>query len=36
MNFLPPIEAKREGKILASEQIQEIIREVTAGKMPAR
>jgi thymidine phosphorylase len=34
MNFLPLIEAKREGKILASEQIQEFIREFTAGKIP--
>ena len=34
MNFLPLIEAKREGKILAPEQIQEFIREFTAGKIP--
>lgn len=34
MNFLPLIEAKREGKILATEQIQEFIREFTAGKIP--
>ena len=33
MNFLPLIESKREGKILAPEQIQEFIREFTAGKM---
>ena len=32
MNFLPLIESKREGKILAPEQIQESIREFTAGK----
>ncbi|HEY1717455.1 MAG TPA: hypothetical protein VGH42_04075 [Verrucomicrobiae bacterium] len=32
MNFLSLIEQKREGKILAPEQIQEIIREFTAGK----
>jgi len=34
VNFLPLIEAKREGKILATEQIQEFIREFTAGKIP--
>jgi pyrimidine-nucleoside phosphorylase len=34
MNFLPLIEKKREGKILAPEQIQEFIREFTAGKIP--
>jgi len=34
MNFLPLIEAKREGKTLAPEQIQEFIREFTAGKIP--
>ncbi len=34
MNFLPLIESKREGKILAPEQIQELIREFTAGKIP--
>ncbi|HTB83944.1 MAG TPA: thymidine phosphorylase [Candidatus Sulfotelmatobacter sp.] len=34
MNFLPLIESKREGKILAPEQIQEVIREFTAGKIP--
>jgi thymidine phosphorylase len=34
MNFLPLIEAKREGKILAPEQIQEFIRKFTAGKIP--
>jgi pyrimidine-nucleoside phosphorylase len=34
VNFLPLIEAKREGKILAPEQIQEFIREFTAGKIP--
>jgi len=27
VNFLPLIESKREGKILAAEQIQEFIRE---------
>jgi hypothetical protein len=32
MNFLSLIESKREGKILAPEQIQEFIREFTAGK----
>jgi thymidine phosphorylase len=30
MNFLSLIENKREGKILASKQIQEFIREFTA------
>src|SRR6267154_4198415 len=34
MNFLSLIESKREGKILAPEQIQEFIREFTAGKVP--
>ena len=34
MNFLSLIEAKREGKTLAPEQIQEFIREFTAGKVP--
>src|SRR5258708_8982991 len=34
MNFLSLIEAKREGKILAPEQIHEFIREFTAGKIP--
>lgn len=34
MNFLSLIELKREGKILAPEQIQEFIREFTAGKIP--
>jgi pyrimidine-nucleoside phosphorylase len=34
MNFLPLIESKREGKLLAPEQIQEFIREFTAGKIP--
>ena len=34
MNFLPLIEAKREGKPLAPEQIREFIREFTAGKIP--
>ncbi len=34
MNFLPLIEAKREEKILAPEQIQEFIREFTAEKIP--
>jgi pyrimidine-nucleoside phosphorylase len=34
MNFLPLIESKREGKILAPEQIQKFIREFTAGKIP--
>jgi pyrimidine-nucleoside phosphorylase len=34
MNFLSLIENKREGKILAPGQIQEIIREFTAGKIP--
>jgi pyrimidine-nucleoside phosphorylase len=34
MNFLPLIESKREGKILTPEQIQEFIREFTAGKIP--
>ena len=34
MNFLSLIEQKREGKILARDQIQEFIREFTAGKIP--
>ena len=34
MNFLSLIEFKREGKPLASEQIQEFIREFTAGNIP--
>jgi pyrimidine-nucleoside phosphorylase len=34
MNFLSLIENKREGNILAPEQIQEFIREFTAGKIP--
>ena len=34
MNFLSLIESKREGKILAAGQIQEFIREFTAGKLP--
>jgi pyrimidine-nucleoside phosphorylase len=34
VNFLSLIEAKREGRTLAAEQIQEFIREFTAGKIP--
>ena len=34
MNFLPLIESKREGIVLTPEQIQEFIREFTAGKIP--
>jgi pyrimidine-nucleoside phosphorylase len=34
VNFLPLIEAKRAGKILAPDHIQEFIREFTAGKIP--
>src|SRR5882724_6709310 len=34
MNFLSAIEAKREGKILPPERIQDFIREFTAGKIP--
>jgi pyrimidine-nucleoside phosphorylase len=34
VNFLSLIEAKREGKTLAPEQIREFIREFTAGKIP--
>ena len=34
MNFLSLIEAKREGKTLAPEQIQNFIREFTAGRIP--
>jgi hypothetical protein len=33
MNFLSLIEAKREGRPLAPEQIQEFIREFTAGEI---
>jgi len=33
MKFLSPIESKREGKTLAPEQIQEFIREFTAGRI---
>jgi pyrimidine-nucleoside phosphorylase len=34
MNFLPLIESKREGKVLAAPEIREFIREFTAGKIP--
>ena len=34
MNFLSVIENKREGKILAPEQIQEFVHEFTVGKIP--
>jgi pyrimidine-nucleoside phosphorylase len=34
VNFLSLIESKREGKILASQQIQNFIHEFTAGKIP--
>ena len=34
MNFLSLIEAKREGKTLASEQIENFVQEFTAGKIP--
>jgi pyrimidine-nucleoside phosphorylase len=34
MNFLSLIESKRAGKILAPEEIQNFIREFTAGKIP--
>ena len=34
MNFLSLIENKREGRILAPDQIQNFIREFTAGKIP--
>ncbi len=34
MNFLPLIESKREGRTLTLEQVQEFIREFTAGKIP--
>jgi pyrimidine-nucleoside phosphorylase len=34
LNFLPLIEAKREGKTLACEQIQAFVRAFTAGKIP--
>ena len=34
MNFLPLIEAKREGKLLSQAKIQEFIREFTAGRIP--
>ena len=33
MNFLTLIEQKREGKILASEQIQEVIRDLDGGRL---
>ena len=33
MNFLSLIESKREGKILAPEQIQKFIREFMPGKI---
>jgi pyrimidine-nucleoside phosphorylase len=34
VNFLPLIESKREGRVLAPEQIQEFVRDFTAGKIP--
>ena len=34
MNFLSLIESKREGKTLARVEIQEFVREFTAGKIP--
>ena len=34
MNFLSLIEAKRSGQTLTREQIQELVREFTAGKIP--
>jgi pyrimidine-nucleoside phosphorylase len=34
VNFLPLIESKREGKVLAREDIKEFIREFTAGRIP--
>lgn len=34
MNFLSIVEAKREGKVLESKQVQEFIRAFTAGKIP--
>jgi len=34
VNFLPLIEAKREGKTLAPRQIQELVNEFTGGKIP--
>jgi pyrimidine-nucleoside phosphorylase len=34
MNFLALIEAKREGRILANEEIQDFIHDFTAGKIP--
>jgi pyrimidine-nucleoside phosphorylase len=34
MNFLPLIENKREGNILAPKEIQEFIREFTVGRIP--
>ena len=34
MNFLSLIESKREGKILAPAQIQDLVREFTAGTIP--
>ncbi|NOS70436.1 MAG: thymidine phosphorylase [Verrucomicrobia bacterium] len=34
MNFLPLIESKRDGKILDPRQIHDLVRDVTAGKIP--
>jgi thymidine phosphorylase len=34
MNFLSLIESKREGKTLAPAEIQDFIREFTAGRIP--
>jgi pyrimidine-nucleoside phosphorylase len=34
VNFLPLIESKREGKCLAPDQIQDFIRQFTAGQIP--
>jgi pyrimidine-nucleoside phosphorylase len=34
MNFLPLIESKREGKVLAPDEIQNFIRAYTAGEIP--
>ena len=34
MNFLPLIESKREGKVLALDEIQDFIRAYTAGEIP--
>jgi pyrimidine-nucleoside phosphorylase len=34
MNFLSLIESKREGRKLSADQIQELVREFTAGKIP--